>query len=527
MIDRQEPSSFHEMIERYNRQIQEAKRRPPVSEPPSCPNPEPQESSCPPPPCPPQKPQPLPDRESVASPSRRPAHHSAPSLPEKPCDKVSCDDKTDFSQTAGIRGPVLLQDSILHETLATFVNHKPLERVLHVKGYGAFGYFQPYQSMSKYTKACFLQDPAQRTPTFTRFSLMIGSQDTPDSCRNVRGFSTKFYTKDGIFDLLCNQIPVFFLRDAMRFPEAIAALSPSPVNNLPDPSLFWDFIARTPQAMHMLTWLYSDVGTSCSFQTMGGHGVNTFVWCNAEGKRWYVKYHWIPLAGERYIDRHEAQQTAGQNPYIAGQSLYHSLARGQVIEYELRVQLMDPADENNVPFDPLDDTKIWSETQYPLLPVGLLTLEHNPDDYRSQVEQSAFSPANLIEGIELSNDAMLQGRSFIYWDAQRRRLGPGFRDLSINCTPGWSPARSFVTSGEGMPVSGVETRACPRDSDPFTQAGERYRSLDALNQEHLVDNIASELYAMPKHIQKPVLDSIQKCDQAFAQHLVRQMEIYC
>lgn len=526
MIDREETSSFHEMIERYNRQIQEARHHPPVSRPSPCASPKPEEPPCPPapiPPCPPAKPEPY--RESISAPSRH-LHRPSSPQPKESCHADPCM-KTNFSQTAGVGGPVLLQDSILHETLAAFVNHKTLERALHVKGYGAFGYFQPYQSMSKYTKACFLQDPAQRTPTFTRFSLAAGAQGTPDTARNVRGFSTKFYTKDGIFDLLCNQIPVFFLKDAMRFPEAIAALSPSPVNNLPDPTLFWDFIARTPESMHMLTWLYSDVGTSCSFQTMGGHGVNTYVWRNGEGNCWYVKYHWIPLAGERYIDRHEARQMAGENPNIAGQSLFHSLARGQVIEYELRVQLMEPGDRGKISFDPLDDTKVWDEAQYPMLPVGLLTLEHNPDDYHSQVEQAAFSPANLVEGIELSNDTMLQGRSFIYWDAQRRRLGPGFRELSINCTPGWSPARSLVTSSQGTPVSGMETRSCPQDNDYFTQAGERYRSLDACQQEHLVDNIASELYAMPKHIQDPVLDSIAQCDPDFSKRILQQMEIYC
>ncbi len=449
---------------------------------------------------------------------------SGPKAKEKK--DCTCPKDTDHSLTVGPRGPVLLQDSILHETLEIFAHSKPLERVVHVKGYGAFGYFQPFQSMKPYTQACFLQNPAQRTPVFVRFSLAVSNRGTPDTSRNVRGFATKFYTKEGIFDLVGNHIPVFFIRDAMRFPETIASLSPSPMNNLPDPERFWGFVARTPEATHMLTWLYSDWGTVDSLRHIRGHSVSTFVWKNAQDVRRYVKYHWLPLAGERCLNRQEALRLAGENPDIAGQDLYDTLAKGQRVEYDLCVQLMDPADEQILPYDPLDDTKIWDEGQYPLIPVGRLILDRNPDDYQCQVEKAAFSPANLIPGIELSDDKMLQGRSFIYWDAQRHRIGPNFREIPINHTPAWSPSCSLVTSGKGQYISGVAMRSHIPKPDNFSQAGEHYHCLSDVQKEHLIDNIALELYTIAAPIQNCVLDYFYQASTEFGQRVKQRMHWY-
>ena len=216
------------------------------------------------------------------------------------------DHPLNHSQTVGPTGPVLLQDGVLHERLESFIYSNPLDRVVHTKGYGALGCFQPYCSMRKYTSACFLQDPSVITPVRVRFSLAISNRGTPDTSRNIRGFSVKFFTRDGIYDLLCNHIPVFLVRDAMRFPEVVRSLSPSPVNNLPDPTAFWAFVARAPETLNAITWLYSDAGTVACFRKMRGYGVNTFVWKNAEGGRYYVKFHWLPLAGEEMLDREEA-----------------------------------------------------------------------------------------------------------------------------------------------------------------------------------------------------------------------------
>ncbi|WP_116231685.1 MULTISPECIES: catalase [unclassified Paenibacillus] len=408
------------------------------------------------------------------------------------------------SQTVGERGPVLEQDNILHETLETFVHSKIIERPVHVKGFGAFGYFETVHSMTDYTMLSFLQTPGQQVPVTVRFSLAVSNKGTPDTSRNVRGFSTKFYTEQGVFDLLCNHIPVFLVRDAVRFPESIKAFLPSPKNNLIDPERFWSFVARAPESTHFLVWLYSDVGTVKSLRHIKGHSVSTYVWKNAKGMRFYVKYHWMPLAGEQYIDRQEAARLAGENPDIAGQDLYDTIAAGKTVEYGLYVQLMNPDDAAHLPFDPLDDTKVWDQQQYPLRPVGRLVLNRNTDNYMGQVEKIAFSPSNLLEGAELSDDKMLQGRANIYWDSQRRRLGPSFRSIPINHQENWSPA-SLVTSGNGRYVEGKLERTDISKPDNFTQAGEFYRAISPVQQEHLVDNLAADLKGISHETQRIVL----------------------
>lgn len=429
------------------------------------------------------------------------------------------------SQTVGERGPVLHQDSTLHETLETFVHTKILERPVHVKGFGAFGYFQTVNSMKEYTKLCFLQTPGQQVPVTVRFSLAAGNKGTPDTSRNVRGFSTKFYTDDGIFDLLCNHIPVLFVRDGIRFPEAFTSLQPSPVNNLIDPNRFWKFVARAPEATHFVTWLYSDVGTVKSLRHIRGFGVNTFVWRNAEGVRRYVKYHWIPAAGEEYIDRQEAAKLAGMNPDIAGQDLYDTIAAGNPVVYELWVQLMDPKEESTLPYDPLDCTKVWDGRKYPLVPVGRLILNRNPDNYMEQIEKIAFSPANLLEGTELSDDKLLQARANIYWDSQRRRLGPDFRSIPVNHQENWSPDEQ-ITSGNGRYVEGRLARSELPTPDNFTQAGQRYLYLSSIEQDHLVDNLAADLSVVSAETQNIVLGYFNHASAELGKRVAEQIAVY-
>ncbi|WP_354503106.1 catalase [Paenibacillus favisporus] len=426
------------------------------------------------------------------------------------------------SQTVGERGPVLEQDNILHETLETFVHSKIIERPVHVKGFGAFGYFETVHSMTDYTMLSFLQMPGQQVPVAVRFSLAVSNKGTPDTSRNVRGFSTKFYTEQGVFDLLCNHIPVFLVRDAVRFPESIKAFLPSPKNNLIDPERFWSFVARAPEATHFLVWLYSDVGTVKSLRHIKGHSVSTYVWKNARGTRFYVKYHWMPLAGEQYIDRQEAARLAGENPDIAGQDLYDTIAAGKTVEYGLYVQLMNPDDAAHLPFDPLDDTKVWDQQQYPLRPVGRLVLNRNTDNYMGQVEKIAFAPSNLLEGAELSDDKMLQGRANIYWDSQRRRLGPSFRSIPINHQENWSPA-SLVTSGNGRYVEGKLERADISKPDNFSQAGEFYRAISPAQQEHLVDNLAADLKGISHETQRIVLSYLYEASPELGERVARHI----
>ncbi len=432
---------------------------------------------------------------------------------------------TKHSQTVGERGPVLLQDSTLHEALETFISEKIPERPVHVKGFGAFGFFQTVNSMKQYTKLSFLQMPGQQVPVIVRFSLAAGNKGTPDTARNVRGFATKFYTPEGVFDLLCNHIPVLFVRDGIRFPEAFTSLAPSPVNNLIDPERFWKFVATAPEATHFVTWLYSDVGTVKSLRHIQGHSVNTYVWKNSDGVRRYVKYHWIPVAGEEYITRNDAIALAGINPDIAGKDLFDTIAAGIPVQYELWVQLMNPGDENRLPYDPLDCTKIWDEQKYPLLPVGVLTLNCNPDNYMEQVEKAAFAPTNLLPGAELSDDKLLQARANIYWDSQRRRLGENFRSIPVNHQENWTPDDQ-LTSGAGTSTEGRLVRSEIRKPDNFTQAGERYRALTPEAQNHLVDNIAADLAVVSENTRNVVLGYLHNASAEMGQRIAAQIPLY-
>ncbi|URN93653.1 MAG: catalase [Candidatus Pristimantibacillus lignocellulolyticus] len=428
------------------------------------------------------------------------------------------------SQTVGSRGPILEQDSKLHETMELFIHTKIIDRPVHVKGYGALGYFETINSMEAHTKLNFLQNPGDQVPVAVRFSLAVSNQGTPDTSRNVRGFSTKFYTDQGVFDLLCNHIPVFSVRDPIRFPESINAFLPSPTNNLIDPERFWSFIARAPEATNFLVWLYSDYGTVKSLRHIRGHSVNTYVWRNAEGIVTYVKYHWLPIAGLEYIDRQEAAKLAGENPDYSGKDLYDTLAAGEIVEYGLYVQLMDPRDEAILPFDPLDDTKVWNEQQYPLHAVGRLVLNQNMKNFMEEVEKIAFSPSNLLEGAELSEDKMLQGRTNIYSDSQRRRIGPDFRKLPINQQQNWTP-ESLITSGSGKYIAGQLIRSEIPKTDDFTQAGQFYEDLTPEDQEHLVENLAIDLAAIADDIAQIVLGYLHQSSSQLGERVAEHIHM--
>ncbi|UYX55300.1 catalase [Bacillus thuringiensis] len=408
------------------------------------------------------------------------------------------------SQTVGSRGPVLKQDSVLHEALQEFIHEKILERPVHVKGYGAFGYFQTIYPMSEHTKLSFLQNSNAKVPVMVRFSFAVSTKGTPDTARNVRGFATKFYTNDGVFDLLCNHIPVFSVRDPMRFPETIKALLPSPKNNLIDPNRFWSFVATAPESIHFVVHLYSDAGTAKSLRHIPGHSVNTYVWRNAEGNRKYIKYHWYPFEGVQFITSEEATKLAAENPDYSGKDLYDAIEAGKPVEYGLYVQLMDPKDEAHLSYDPLDDTKVWDEKAYPLIPVGKMVLNKNPENYMEQVEKVSFSPSNLLDGAELSDDKMLQGRANIYSDSQRRRIGPEFRKLQVNQQQDWTPANQ-ITSGDGRYVEGKLERASITKQDDFGQAGEFYAKLSLIEKEHLAENLANDLKVISEDIRKIVM----------------------
>lgn len=445
------------------------------------------------------------------------------------------------SLTVGERGPVLLQDVHLIEKLAHFDRERIPERVVHAKGAGAHGYFQVYKSMRKHTKANFLQDPGKKTPVFVRFSTVVGARGSADTARDPRGFAVKFYTEDGNYDLVGNNLPVFFIRDAIKFPDMVHSFKPAPNTNITDDNRFWDFISLTPESTHMITWLFSDRGTVKSYRTMEGFGVNTYKWVNNEGKAVYVKYHWKPAAGVHPIDRHEAARLAGEDPDVATRDLYDTIASGKTVDFDLYVQIMEIGDELKQTFDPLDVTKTWPEDKFPLMPVGKMVLNRNPENFFAEVEQAAFCPASIVPGIELSADKLLQGRVFSYADTQRHRLGTNYLQLPINQPkvpvdnnqrdgamqytihtgavnydpntlaegmPGEAPA----TASEKYRLEGMVGRQKINLTNDFEQAGQRYRSLSKVDQDHLVDNIVDSLGKTKKAIQKRMIENLTKAD---------------
>jgi len=458
------------------------------------------------------------------------------------------------SLTAGERGPTLLQDVHLVEKLAHFDRERIPERVVHAKGAGAHGYFQVYESMAKYTKAKFLQNPEKKTPVFVRFSTVVGSKGSADTLRDPRGFAVKFYTEEGNYDLVGNNLPVFFIRDAIKFPDMVHSFKPAPNTNIPDDNRFWDFISLTPESTHMITWLFSDRGTVKSYRAMEGFGVNTYKWINAEGKAVYAKYHWKPLAGVHSIDRHEAMRLAGENPDIATRDLYDTIASGKTAEWELYVQMMDIADELKQTFDPLDVTKTWPEDKFPLMKVGKMVLDRNPENFFAETEQAAFCPASIVPGIDLSADKLLQGRVFSYADTQRHRLGPNYLQLPINrpIVPVDNNQRDGVmqvaihsgtvnyepnTLADGLPgeaqasqpeqyrLEGLVGRKRISLTNDFQQAGERYRSLSKRDQDHLVDNIVDSLGKTKKDIQRRMVENLTKADAELGRRVAQGMKL--
>jgi len=433
--------------------------------------------------------------------------------------------KEESSLTAGKNGPVLLQDVRLIDKLTRFVREGIPERVVFAKGTGAHGYFRVYMPMSDFTKAAFLQNPEKKTPVFVRFSTMTGSKGSADTIRDVRGFAVKFYTTEGNYDLLCTSLPVFYIRDAIHFPELMHALKPSPSTNIIEPARFWKYISETPEATHMITWLFSDNGTMKSYRHMEGYSVNTYIWVSSNGQRQLVRYHWKPLLGVKNITRQEAEFLAGFDPDAAARDLCDSLERGEPTEYELNVQLIPYDKQDQYDFDPLDPTKIWPESLVPLFKVGKMTLNKATENYQEEVEKAAFSPANIVPGIEFSFDRLLQGSIFSSLDAQRYRLGPDFEQYPVNRAR-YPTTAMLIQSRAPAPiqVQGSVERTQPVKGDDFAQAGERYRSMSPKEQDHLVDNIIDHMLFVDDRIQKKVVEYFIQADEEFGKRVAQGLD---
>ena len=344
---------------------------------------------------------------------------------------------TDNSLHAGERGPTLLDDFHLREKLTHFDHERIPERVVHARGAGAYGYFELTESLAQYTCADFLSSVGGRTPVFVRFSTVQGPRGSADTVRDVRGFATKFYTREGNYDLVGNNMPVFFIQDAAKFPDFVHAVKPEPHNEIPTGAsahdTFWDFCSLQPESTHMLMWAMSDRGIPRSYRTMQGFGVHTFRLVTEDGQATFVKFHWRPKAGTLSQVWEEAQLTAGRDADFHRRDLWEAIEAGQYPEWELGVQLIPEAQEHDFDFDLLDPTKLVPEEEVPVQIVGRMVLDRNPENFFAETEQVAFHTANVVPGIDFSNDPLLQGRNFSYLDTQLIRLGgPNFAQLPVN-----------------------------------------------------------------------------------------------
>ncbi|MDI3400785.1 catalase HPII [Pseudomonas sp. V88_4] len=338
---------------------------------------------------------------------------------------------------AGARGPSLLEDFIMREKITHFDHERIPERIVHARGTGAHGFFQSYENHSTLTKAGFLQDPGKKTPVFVRFSTVQGPRGSGDTVRDVRGFAVKFFTDEGNFDLVGNNMPVFFIQDAIKFPDFVHAVKPEPHNEIPTGGsahdTFWDFVSLVPESAHMVIWAMSDRAIPKSLRSMQGFGVHTFRLINAEGKSRFVKFHWRPTAGTCSLVWDEAQKLAGKDTDYHRRDLWEAIEMGDYPEWELGVQVIEEENEHDFDFDILDPTKLIPEEIVPITPLGKMTLNRNPDNFFAETEQVAFCPGHIVPGIDFSNDPLLQGRLFSYTDTQISRLGgPNFHELPIN-----------------------------------------------------------------------------------------------
>jgi catalase len=341
------------------------------------------------------------------------------------------------SLKAGERGSTLLEDFILREKITHFDHERIPERIVHARGSAAHGFFELHEPQGAFTKAGFLNDTSIKTPVFVRFSTVAGSRGSTDLARDVRGFAVKFYTQEGNFDLVGNNMPVFFIQDAMKFPDLIHAVKPEPHNEIPQAAsahdTFWDFISLMPESAHMVMWAMSDRAIPRSYRMMEGFGVHTFRLINDKGEAHFVKFHWKPLLGVHSVCWDEAQKISGKDPDFHRRDLWEAIESGNFPQWELGLQIIPEADEHKYPFDLLDPTKLVPEELVPVRRVGTLTLNRNPDNFFAETEQVAFHVGNIVPGIDFTNDPLMQGRLFSYTDTQLIRLGgPNFHEIPIN-----------------------------------------------------------------------------------------------
>lgn len=465
-------------------------------------------------------------------------------------------------RTVGSRGPTTLENYHFLEKISHFDRERIPERVVHARGAGAHGYFEAYgkvgdEPIAKYTRAKLFQEAGKRTPVFVRFSTVIGGGESPETLRDPRGFAVKFYTEDGNWDLVGNNLKIFFIRDPLKFPDMVHSFKPDPVSKLPDPERMFDFLSQTPESTHMVTFLFSPWGIPANYRQMQGSGVNTYKWVNKDGEAVLVKYHWEPKQGIKNLLQHEADEIQKTNYNHATQDLYEAIERGDYPEWELCVQIMNDDDHPELDFDPLDPTKLWDPEKFPFLPVGKMVLNRNPENYFAEVEQAAFGTGVLVDGLDFSDDKLLQGRTFSYSDTQRYRVGTNYLQLPINApktkvatnqrggqmdyrvvhNPGTNPHVDYEPSTkEGLKEAdkrgkdhephydaNLVRRKIERTND-FAQAGETYRKFDDVEKNELISNLVNNLKVCSPKIQETWISYFTQADEEYGRRVKEGLE---
>ncbi|WP_322969849.1 catalase [Faecalibacter sp. LW9] len=435
------------------------------------------------------------------------------------------------SKTIGNNGQVLLEDIHLIEKLAAFDRERIPERVVHARGAGAFGEFVASADFSDVTMADFLSQAGKKTPLFVRFSTVTHQQGSPETYRDPRGFAVKFYTEQGNYDLVGNNLPVFFIRDAIKFPDMVHAFKPSPITNgASDANRVFDFFSNLPESTHMLTWLFSDYGIPANYRQMEGNGVHAYKWVNANGEVTYVKYKWVPQQEVKNLTQEEADKIQSTAIEHATLDLRNEIEKGNFPKWDLYVQMLKREDFDQLDFNPVDVTKVWPESVAKFVKIGTMTLNENPTNYFQQVEQAAFSPGTLVPGIEASEDKLLQGRLFSYFDTQRHRLTGNFQQIPVNAPKNnvktynqdgymsireqkgdvnYQPSTNlpevkdnakFKYSKSVFPAGTTTAQATIDKENNFKQAGDLYKSFSKKDQDNLIKNLSGALNSVQNKV---------------------------
>ncbi len=459
------------------------------------------------------------------------------------------------SMTAGARGPVLMQDVFLMEKMAHFNRERVPERVVHAKGAGAYGTFRVTSDISKYTRAKLFEKVDNECEVFVRFSTVAGELGSADTVRDPRGFAIKFYTEEGNWDLVGNNTPVFFIRDPLKFSDFIHSQKRQPVTGLRDATLQWDFWSLSPESLHQVTWLFGDRGIPATLRDMDGFGSHTFSLWNDKGERYWVKWHIKTQQGIKCLTSEEAEKMAGENPDYHRQDLFNSIERGENPKWTVKIQVMPEREAETYGIHSFDLTKVWPHGDYPLIEVGVLELNRNPQNHFAEVEQAAFEPGNLPPGFGASPDKMLQARLLSYPDAHRYRIGINYAALDVNrprCpvhTYHRDGQTRFDGNGGGAPVYQPNSFAGPVDDaryqepplrisgdadrydhwvgneDYWTQAGNLFRLTDDAAQTRLINNIVGAMQGVPHDIQVRQIGHFYKADPAYGEGVAQGLGI--